>query len=298
MGPTASGKTRLAVDLVQRLPCDIVSVDSTQVFRGMDIGTSKPSPEVQAVAPHRLIDILDPADAYSAGRFRADALREMESIVGRGRIPLLVGGTMLYFRALQGGFAGLPQAHPEIRAQLSSMAAERGWPALHGLLSRVDPIAARRIHPNDAQRIQRALEVYAISGHRLTELFSRQTHQPLPYRLGKFALVPRDRGALAGRIASRFHRMLDSGLVEEVAALKRRADLNLEKPALRAVGYRQVWQYLDGHLNYPEMVERAIIATRQLAKRQMTWLRTQEGSIWLDSSDSRPAAEVLRQLEI
>ena len=298
MGPTASGKTRLAVDLVQRLPCDIVSVDSTQVFRGMDIGTSKPSPEVQAVAPHRLIDILDPADAYSAGRFRADALREMKSIVGRGRIPLLVGGTMLYFRALQGGFAGLPQAHPEIRAQLSSMAAERGWPALHGILRRVDPIAARRIHPNDAQRIQRALEVYAISGHRLTELFSRQMHQLFPYRLRKFAVVPRDRGVVVERIASRFHRMLDSGLVEEVAALKKRADLNLEKPALRAVGYRQVWQYLDGHLNYPEMVERAIIATRQLAKRQMTWLRTQEGSIWLDSSDSRPAAEVLRQLEI
>jgi tRNA dimethylallyltransferase len=293
MGPTASGKTGLAVDLVQRLPCDIVSVDSAQVFRDLDIGTSKPSKAVQALAPHRLIDILDAAESYSAARFRLEALREMNEIAGRGRVPLLVGGTMMYFRALQRGMARLPAADPQIRSRLSAMAECRGWPALHTDLRRVDPLSAQRIHPSDAQRIQRALEVYELTGRGLSELFSEQEDESFPYRALKFVLAPNDSIALAQRVAVRFQEMLARGLVEEVAALRDRPDLSAAKPAMRAVGYRQVWQYLDGRHNYQEMTERAMIATRQLAKRQMTWLRAEQGTTWLDSSDPHPVIERL-----
>jgi tRNA dimethylallyltransferase len=296
MGPTASGKTGLAVDLVQRLPCDIVSVDSAQVFRDLDIGTSKPSKAVQAVAPHRLIDVLDAAEAYSAARFRLEALHEMNEITGRGRIPLLVGGTMLYFRALQRGMARLPTADPQIRSRLSATARRHGWPALHAELGRVDPPSAQRIHPSDAQRIQRALEVYELTGRGLSELFSEQEAESFPYKVLKFVLAPHDPIALAERVAVRFREMLAQGLVEEVASLRDRRDLDLAKPAMRAVGYRQVWQYLDGEHNYQEMTERAIIATRQLAKRQMTWLRAEQGTTSLDSSDPRPVIERLRRV--
>jgi tRNA dimethylallyltransferase len=220
----------------------------------------------------------------------------MEDISSRGRIPLLVGGTMLYFRALERGLAAVPEGDPRVRARLAAVAQRRGWRALHAVLCRVDPGTAARVHPSDAQRIERALEVYLITGRKLSELFSQQAARPLPYRVRKFALAPGDRSVLAQRVALRFHSMLKYGLVEEVAALHERRDLHLDKPAMRAVGYRQVWQYLDGRLNYPEMVDRAIIATRQLAKRQMTWLRAEEGTTWLDSSDPHLTGKVLSHL--
>lgn len=285
MGPTASGKTDLAVDLVTRLPLEIVSVDSAMVYRDMDIGTAKPGPEIRAVAPHRLIDILDPADPYSAARFRVDALREMEAIVAGGKVPLLVGGTMLYFRALQQGLASLPQADPALRRRLESEAQEAGWPALHAQLARVDPEAGRRIHPNDPQRIQRALEVYELSGRPWSEL-CRTSHGPtLPFRPIKLALAPADRGVLHRHIALRFAAMLEEGLIEEVERLRCRAELDTDKPSMRAVGYRQVWEYLSGTVDYKEMERRAVVATRQLAKRQLTWLRSEPEVSWFDSLD-------------
>ena len=298
MGPTASGKTALAVELVKRLPCDIVSVDSAQVFRQLDIGTSKPGPEILAVAPHRLIDILDPADSYSAGRFRQDALREMQAIADRGRLPLLVGGTMLYFRALQRGLADLPLADSEVRAMLDARARSLGWAALHSRLMRLDPIAAARIHPNDPQRIQRALELYEITGRTPTELFSRQTAQFFPYRSIKLALVPASRTTLRERISRRFQAMLDQGLIAEVEALHRRGDLGPQKPSIRTVGYRQVWEYIGGKLGYPEMIERAIIATGRLAKRQLTWLRAEQDVAWFDSLDSHLVQKALKLLNL
>ncbi len=284
MGPTASGKTELAVELVRSLPCDIISVDSALVYRGLDIGTAKPGPEVLAVAPHRLIDICDAAEAYSAARFREDALREMAAISGQGRIPLLVGGTMLYFRALQYGLSEMPSAQPQLRARLEAEAAQKGWAHMHRRLAQIDPVAGARIHPNDPQRIQRALEVYELTGQTLTALQSRDGEQKLPYRLVKLARSPKDRKVLHQRIAQRFHHMLELGFEDEVRALLARGDLSSSLPSLRCVGYRQMCEYLRGECTRERMIERAITATRQLAKRQLTWLRADSQVHWLDEA--------------
>lgn len=285
MGPTCSGKTGLAVELVRRFPLEIVSVDSTQVYRGLDIGTAKPDAATRAEAPHRLLDIRDPAEPYSAAEFRDDARAEIEDIHARGRVPLLVGGTMLYFRALLWGLAPLPAADPELRARLEERAEAQGWPALHAELADVDPDTAERLDPRDRQRLQRALEVYELTGIPLSEHHRRHqesvqlsdTHEPqessFPFRVLHMAVVPEDRAGLHQRIEERFRAMLADGLVDEVAALRDRQDLHPELPALKSVGYRQVWQYLEGELDHARMVERGVVATRQLAKRQLTWLR-------------------------
>ena len=275
MGPTASGKTAVAVELVQRLPLEIISVDSALVYRGMDIGTAKPDAATLALAPHRLIDIRDPGEAYSAAQFRADALREMELICASGNTPLLVGGTMLYFRALEQGLSDLPGADPEVRAQLDARAAEIGWAAMHQRLAEVDAQSAARIHPNDPQRIQRALEVYELTGVALSELCRRGSETTPNYRFLKIVLAPPEREALHRRIEARFRAMLDQGFLDEVQRLQERGDLDSQLPALRAVGYRQAWMYLRGELSADEWVERALIATRQYAKRQPTWLRAE-----------------------
>lgn len=296
MGPTASGKTGLAVELVQRLPLEIISVDSVMVYRGLDIGSAKPDAATLARAPHRLIDIRDPAAAYSAAAFRADALREIAAVQAAGRIPLLVGGTMLYFRALLGGLSALPAANPELRARLEAEAAQSGWHRLHARLARVDPRAAARIHPNDPQRIQRALEVYELSGIPLSDLQAQSAVAP-GWQAIKLAVAPPQRELLHRRIATRFRAMLETGLIEEVEALRRRGDLTPDLPALRAVGYRQVWDYLAGTLDYTEMTERGIIATRQLAKRQFTWLRSETALHWLDSTAADLLTKALNVLE-
>lgn len=277
MGPTACGKTDLAVDLVQRLPLEIISVDSVMVYRGMDVGTAKPGPETLARAPHRLIDFLDPAESYSAARFREDALREMAEVTARGRVPLLVGGTMLYFRALEFGLAELPPADPQVRARIYALAGREGWAAVHARLAEVDPASAVRIHPNDPQRLQRALEVYELTGRPLSAWHGESGPQRLPYRLLKLALLPTDRARLRARIARRFETMLAAGLIAEVEALYRRGDLTPAMPAVRAVGYRQVWDHLAGRCDREEMIRRAVVATGQLAKRQITWLRRYPG---------------------
>jgi len=273
MGPTATGKTELAVELVKRLSVEIISVDSAMVYRGMDIGTAKPGADIQRLAPHRLIDILDPVEPYSAGRFRTDAIREMEQIRRAGRIPLLVGGTMLYFRALERGFSELPAANPEVRSALESDAQRYGWSVMHRRLAAVDPASAQRIHPNDPQRIQRALEVYEITGRSLSELQDRGTQGPAPFRYVKLALIPEHRSRLNKRIEKRFQEMLARGFLEEVRGFYERGDLAPEMPSMRAVGYRQAWQYLAGDSPEQDWVQQAVIATRQYAKRQMTWLR-------------------------
>jgi len=270
LGPTSAGKTDVALALHEALPVDIVSVDAAQVYRGMDIGTGKPTAAELARAPHRLIDICDPADSYSAARFVADAAREIDAIHARGRTPLLVGGTMFYFRALEYGLSHLPGADPAIRARLARVAAESGWPSLHAQLAELDPAAAARIDPNDAQRIQRALEIVEQTG---TATPRPAATPPTKYRLCKLGLWPDDRTVLHARIKARFERMVERGFVDEVERLYRRSDLNLELPSMRTVGYRQVWHYLTGGIDYNEMNERAIAATRQLAKRQLTWLR-------------------------
>lgn len=277
MGPTASGKTGVAVDLVQRLPCEIISVDSAQVYRGMDIGTAKPDAATLAAAPHHLIDIIDPTQSYSAAQFRQDALRLMAEITARGNIPLLVGGTMLYFKALRQGLNDLPQADPAIRASIDAMAAESGWPAVHAELAQLDPATAARLNPADAQRIQRALEVCILSGQTMSSLLEKDTAADLPYRVHALALLPGDRAVLHQRIAQRFDIMLAQGLIEEVEQLRRNEELDLSLPSMRCVGYRQVWQYLDDEFDLPSLREKGIVATRQLAKRQLTWLRGMEG---------------------
>ena len=297
MGPTASGKTDLAVALVEQLPLEIISVDSVMVYRGMDIGSAKPDAATLERAPHRLIDIRDPAEAYSAAQFRDDALQEMAAISAAGRIPLLVGGTMLYFRALLSGLSTLPSADAEIRARLEAEAEAEGWESLHRRLAEVDVAAAARIHPHDPQRIQRALEVYELTGTPLSQLQQQQVEEPLPYRIIKLALAPSERGVLHERIAARFEHMLRDGLIEEVEALRRRGDLHLDLPALRAVGYRQVWEFLDGSIDYTEMTERGIIATRQLAKRQFTWLRAEPELALLDSLDGRLLDKALKTVD-
>jgi len=297
MGPTASGKTDLAVSLVERLPFEIISVDSALVYRGMDIGTAKPDVDTLARAPHRLIDIIDPAEAYSASRFREDALREMAEITAAGRIPLLVGGTMLYYRALEQGLSRLPEADAATRARIEAEAAERGWKAMHDRLAEVDPAAAERIHPNDPQRLTRALEVYELSGRPMSELWVEIDQPALPYRLIKMAVAPTDRIELHERIGRRFRLMLEQGLVEEVEALYRRGDLSPELPSIRCVGYRQVWQYLEGELSYDEMSYRGIVATRQLAKRQFTWLRSEQRLQWFATFENRLLEKVLKFLD-
>lgn len=297
MGATATGKTDLAVELARRLACRIISVDSAMVYRGMDIGTAKPQPAVLAETPHRLIDIRDPAEPYSAAEFRADALREIGAAHAAGEVAVLVGGTMLYFRALREGLAEMPGADPQLRQSLEEEAARVGWAALHQRLARVDPAAAQRIHPNDLQRIQRALEVYELSGTPLSEWHGRTSGTPFPYPLVRLVLEAEARPLLHRRIEQRFDGMLERGFIAEVAALRARGDLGLATPAMRAVGYRQVWEHLDGSLSYQAMRQRGIIATRQLAKRQLTWLRALEGVRRFDCLEAKLIDKVLKWLE-
>lgn len=285
MGPTASGKTALALELAKQVPLEIISVDSALIYRGMDIGTAKPTAAELAAVPHHLIDILDPLQAYSAADFRADALRLIAEIQQRGKLPLLVGGTMLYFKALLDGISPLPEADPQIRAEIEAQAATLGWAALHGELALVDPVSAARIHPNDPQRINRALEVYRLTGKSLTEL-TQTKGEPFPYKVSQFAIAPTERAELHHRIALRFEQMLAQGFEQEVASLKQRPDLHPQLPSVRCVGYRQMWDYLDGLVSYDEMVYRGIAATRQLAKRQLTWLRSWSDLCWLDSQSA------------
>lgn len=294
MGPTASGKSDLALALVQRLPCEIISVDSAMVYRGMDIGTAKPERAVREAVPHHLIDIRDPSEPYSAAQFRADALRVMAGITRAGRIPLLVGGTGLYFRALERGLSALPGADPAVRVRLGAEGEAQGWAALHARLAEVDPAAAARIHPNDPQRIQRALEVYELSGVPMSTLQTGGDGERFPYAPLKLVLSPPERERLHVRIAGRFRRMLEEGLVDEVRALYERGDLDPALPSLRAVGYRQVWQFLAGEIDCDEMERRAIIATRQFAKRQLTWLRAEPDARWFDSEAADLLATVLK----
>jgi len=276
MGPTASGKTDLAIYLTEHFPVDIISVDSAMVYRGLNIGSAKPSDKELEKAPHRLIDLVDPLEIYSAARFRKDALKEMAKIIQTGRIPLLVGGTMLYFRALLQGLSELPESDEVIRQKLEQQAKEIGWEKMHQRLAEVDFEAAVRIHPNDPQRISRALEVYEMTGKAMSVLQKEQKAEPLPYQVLKLALIPSDRALLHQRIEKRFSQMLEQGFIDEVKTLRNRGDLHQDLPAIRAVGYRQVWDYLDGIIDYTEMQERGVIATRQLAKRQLTWLRSEK----------------------
>jgi len=300
MGPTASGKTALAIDLLKQHPFQIVSVDSAQIYKQMDIGTGKPDKATLALAPHRLIDFIDPAVPYSASQFRNDAFREIDEIIGVGDTPLLVGGTMLYFRVLRDGLAQMPKANPEVRAEIEKLASEQGWIAVHKQLEAVDPVAAARIHPHDPQRLQRALEVYRVSGQNMTSLHAEmqmRQEAELPYNLHFFAIQPDDRGVLHSHIQRRFLKMLEEGLVEEVQALRCRGDLNHQLPSIKSVGYRQVWQYLDGEIDYDAMVEKSIIATRQLAKRQLTWLRSWPSLQSLSDSSTQSVHHVLKYMD-
>lgn len=284
MGPTASGKTDLAIELIQQIPAEIVSVDSAMIYRSMDIGTGKPAAEQLKFSPHHLINIKDPKEPYSAAEFRSDALQKIAEIKKRGRIPLLVGGTLLYFRVLKEGLSPLPSADPSVRAKLVQEAEILGWTALYERLKSVDPISAERIHPNDPQRIQRALEVYTLTGKPMSTFFSAQQdiergveqtiENAVLGQIHSFALHPVDRGWLHQRIEKRFYHMLETGLMAEVEKLYHRGDLNLNMPSIRAVGYRQIWKYLSGEYTYEEMIQNAIASTRQLAKRQLTWLRS------------------------
>jgi tRNA dimethylallyltransferase len=300
MGPTAAGKTDLAAELVERCNCEIISVDSALIYRGMDIGTAKPDAELLSRAPHRLIDICDPAESYSAAEFRADALAAMSDIRQKGKIPLLVGGTMMYYKVLKEGIANLPEANESIRQKLSEEAEKNGWKTLHDRLRNIDPVSADRIHPNDPQRLQRALEVYEITGRTLTELWAEQkevAQSELPYSVLSLAVAPEERKTLHERIELRYKQMLKQGFVEEVEELKQRADLHLNLPSMRSVGYRQVWQYLDGEYDYSEMVDRGIFATRQLAKRQITWLRSWQDLVWMDSLDLNLIPDAVSKVE-
>ena len=296
MGPTASGKTSTAVQLVERLPVEIVSVDSAMVYRYMNIGTAKPDPGTLAAAPHRLIDIRDPEQPYSAGEFVRDAAREIDEILAAGRIPLLVGGTMLYFRALIDGIAELPEADSTVRAALDRDADERGWPALHAELADIDPAAAGRIAPNDRQRIQRALEVFRVSGRTLSDWHAAPPNSN-GYEFLQLALIDPDRSLLHARINARFDEMLDDGFVDEVAQLRERPGLDASSAAMRSVGYRQVWAHLDGEYDLAAAVERAKAATRQLAKRQLTWLRGDPRPARFDPLDADSAGAICRLIE-
>lgn len=292
MGPTAVGKTDLALSLMEESPFEIVSVDSALVYRGMDVGTAKPTAGILARYPHHLIDIRDPSDSYSAADFRDDALRVMEEIAGRGNTPLLVGGTMLYFKALRDGLADLPAADPEVRARIAELGRREGWAAVHDALAEVDPQAAGRIHPNDPQRLQRALEIYEITGRSMTEL-QRDGQESCPWQLCQIGIVPEDRPLLHARIEQRFMAMLSNGLVEEVERLRARGDLDPQLPSMKAVGYRQVWAYLDGDSTFEEMAAKGVAATRQLAKRQLTWMRRWPGLNVISDANSRAALKIL-----
>jgi len=296
MGPTAAGKTPLAVKLVQNFPCEIISVDSAMVYKHMDIGTAKPDAEILKIAPHRLINLVDPSEAYSAGRFRVDALEAIEEIIAQGKIPLLVGGTMLYFRVLQQGIASLPKADTAIRAALTLRAKENGWSALHAELACIDPQAAERINVNDAQRIQRALEVFQLSGKTISALQAADTNSLSTYEMINLAITPEDRARLHERIALRFQQMLDLGFMAEVECLYKRADLSPQLPAIRSVGYAQAWDYLAGSLSHDDMREKAIAATRQLAKRQLTWLRSWQALEWFDSEADTLYEQIAKRL--
>lgn len=298
MGPTAAGKTALAMELHDRLPCDIISVDSALIYRGMDIGTAKPSADELVRYPHRLIDIRGPEQSYSAAEFREDALAEMAKITAAGRIPLLVGGTMMYFNALQQGLAKMPEADPVLRARLEEEARQQGWPAMHKRLAEVDPQAAARLKPNDSQRVQRALEVFELSGRSMSEHWREQEETVLPYQVHSFAVMPPERAELHQRIEQRFRLMLELGLVDEVErVLWSRGDLELSHPSVRCVGYRQVWEYLAGRWDYETMVFKGIVATRQLAKRQVTWLRSWNDLHWLQTNDRQLVSKALKLVE-
>ncbi|MFQ1022814.1 tRNA (adenosine(37)-N6)-dimethylallyltransferase MiaA [Avibacterium paragallinarum] len=295
MGPTASGKTDLAIKLHQRFPVEIISVDSALIYRGMDIGTAKPNAEELAQAPHRLIDIKDPSESYSAANFRQDALREMADITQQGKIPLLVGGTMLYYKALLEGLSPLPAADEGLRQEIEQKAEEIGWNGLHQELAKIDPVSAQRINPNDSQRINRALEVFYLTGKSLTEL-TEQKGEALPYDISQFAIAPQERQVLHQRIEQRFHIMIEQGFQQEVEKLYQRGDLHADLPSIRCVGYRQMWEFLQGEYDHQEMVFRGICATRQLAKRQITWLRGWKSPLtWLDSLQPENALAQITQ---
>jgi len=297
MGPTASGKTGLAVALREKFPLDIISVDSALVYRGMEIGTAKPDEETLLRAPHALIDIREPVETYSAADFREDALAEMSEITRRGRVPLLAGGTMLYFKALSDGLAVLPPANPQIRARIEEQAGESGWPAMHSILAEKDPETAARIHPNDPQRIQRALEVIELTGKKMSDLHRQQKPQDWDYRVLKIVVCPQPRQELHVRIEKRFQQMLDEGFMDEVTALRERGDLDPSLPSMRCVGYRQAWSYLEGKSTYQEMCGKAVAATRQLAKRQLTWLRRESGALWYDLGVQSAQKSVFREVQ-
>ena len=294
MGPTAAGKTDAAIALHEQLGHELISVDSAMVYRGMDVGSAKPSAEELARAPHRLIDIRDPADPYSAADFREDALQEMRQISAAGKVPLLVGGTMLYFKRLVEGVANLPSADAAIREQLEVKRQAEGLAGLHRALAEVDPTSAARIHPNDPQRLMRALEVFYASGRPMSELWAEQQPETFPWRVLSIALAPNDRKILHQRIAQRFETMLGEGLIDEVAALRKRNDIHLGLPSMKSVGYRQVWEYLDGAYDQGELVSRGVIATRQLAKRQLTWLRSWPSLNWIDSQQPDALDKLLK----
>ncbi len=296
MGPTGAGKSALALELVERLPLEIVSVDSAQVYRGMDIGTAKPSAAILARIPHHLIDIRDPSESYSAGEFVRDASRAMRDIWARGRLPLLIGGTMLYFHALTEGIAALPEADPRLRAEIDAQASILGWPAMHEQLARLDPAAAKRIAANDPQRIQRAIEVFRSTGERISDLRQRRRSVLADVPVVEVVCAPAERRVLHARIEARFEQMLSAGLLEEVRGLFRRGDLTREHPAMRAVGYRQLWQHLAGEATIREAADKAIAATRQLAKRQLTWLRARPRARWVDASRPNAAQAVIDAL--
>lgn len=293
MGPTASGKTDLAIDLCDTLPCEIISVDSALIYQGMDIGTAKPTAAELKKAPHKLIDILDPAQSYSVAEFRKDALVAMHDITARGNIPLLVGGTMMYYKALIDGLSPLPESDQDVRRVIESQAEELGWNVLHQQLAQIDPTSARRIHPNDPQRLIRALEVYRLTNRSMTDLMATKS-DPIPYNVRQFCIAPDDRKVLHERIANRFQLMVDKGFQTEVEKLKNRDDLHLNLPSIRCVGYRQMWQHLDGDYDFNEMREKSIAATRQLAKRQLTWLRGWENIHPLDTFSSDNLSKVIK----
>lgn len=292
MGPTAAGKTDLALFLARNLPIEIISVDSALIYRQMDIGTAKPDADTLQQFPHHLVNIIDPKDAYSAGRFRQDALELMADITRRGKIPLLVGGTMLYFKTLQYGIADLPEANIHVRAKLQDELEKYGLSFLHNRLSAIDPVSAKRIHINDPQRLLRALEVYELSGKSLTEL-TKDSNFLLPYNVIKVIVSPFDRKILHKRIADRYQMMMHAGFIDEVKKLFERGDLHCSLPSIRAVGYRQAWSFLNGEYDESTFIEKAIIATRQMAKRQLTWLRAQNDGVWFDSGIDLPEKQVL-----
>ena len=297
MGPTAAGKTTLAIEMCKRYPVDIISVDSALVYRSMDVGTAKPDAGTLRLAPHALIDIRDPAETYSVAEFRADALEEMASITSRGRVPLLTGGTMLYFRALSRGLARLPAASPAIRQVIEEQARKAGWPAMHAQLAGRDPEIAGRIHPNDSQRISRAIEVIELTGRKMSELQQQQEEQALEYRVLRIIACPQPRAKLHERIKMRFQQMLQEGFMDEMKALRKRGDLKREMPSMRCVGYRQAWGYLEGEDSFDEMCRKAVAATRQLAKRQLTWLRQETGALWYDPTVGTARETVFREVE-